>query len=136
MNITDDEALACLKVLIAMGKADGRLQGDERKALEAAVHRFDVPLGTSLDALLREAIDVDAELAVITSSAAKEQLYRSAHFLANADGVSAPEERVLLARIESATSPSAALRAQLASLAPPPGGSAWIESLRGLFRGG
>ena len=88
MVITDDEALACFRLLIAMAQADGKLQADERKSLEAAIHRFDVPGVGAIDALLHVEIDVDAELAKITSSDAKEQLYRSAHFVANADGVS------------------------------------------------
>ena len=135
MVITDDEALACFKVLIAMANADGKLQADERKSLEAAMLRFDVPGVAALDELLRTEVDVDAELAKLTSSDAKEQLYRSAHFVANADGVSAPEERALLERIEAATNPSEALRSQLASLAPPASrGSAWLDSFRGLFK--
>lgn len=135
MVMTDEEALACFRLLIAMAIADGKLQADERKSLEAAIHRFDVPGVGGMDDLLRMKIDVDAELAKIASGEAKEQLYRSAHFVANADGVSAPEERALLAKIEAVTKPSDALRAQLASLAPPASrGSAWLDSLRGLFR--
>lgn len=33
MLIDDDEALACLKVLIAVAKADGKVKADEKKSL-------------------------------------------------------------------------------------------------------
>lgn len=92
-------------------------------------------MSTSVDELLAADIDVDAELAKVTTTEAKEQLYRSAHFMANADGVAAPEEKALLARIDAALGPSDELRARIASLAPPPSSpaSAWLSSLRTFF---
>lgn len=135
MPVAEDEALACLNVLIAMAKADGSVTADEKKSLAAALGGFELPSETSVERLLCSPIDVDAELAKITSDDAKVQLYRSAHFLANADGVSAPEERALLTKIDVACAPSAQLRAQLAALAPPPTrGARWVSSLRALFR--
>ncbi len=135
MLIDEDEALACVKVLIAVAKADGKLAADERKSIAAAVASLQLPTTLSIDELLASEIDHHAELAKITSSEAKEQLYRSAHFMANADGVSHPRERELLAEIDTAVAPSEALRASIASLAPPPssGATRWLESLRGFF---
>lgn len=135
MLIDEDEALASLKVLMAVAKADGRLTPDEKRSLSAAVSSLQLPVSISVDDLLTKEIDVAAELAKIVSTEAKEQLFRSAHFMANADGVSAPEEKALLAQIEATVEPSEELRARMKSLAPPPssGATAWLTSLKGFF---
>jgi tellurite resistance protein len=135
MPIAEAEAVACVRVLVAMAKADGRVTAEEKKSIAAALDGFDVPGIGSAERLLDEDVDVDVELAVVQSAEAREQLYRSAHFLANADGVSAPSERALLERITTATSPSPELVAQLARLAPLPRSSAFLDSVRALFRG-
>ncbi|HVJ94747.1 MAG TPA: DUF533 domain-containing protein [Labilithrix sp.] len=134
MSIAEDEALACLKVLVAVAKADGRIRPDERKSLAAAIGGFQLPADTSVEELLSAELEIDVELAKITSAEAKEQVYRSAHFLVNADGTSAPEEHALLARIEAATAPSETLRSQLAGLAPPTRSVTLLTSLRSWFR--
>jgi tellurite resistance protein len=134
MTIAADEALACLNVLIAVAKADGKVKADERKSLAAAISGFELPPDTSVEALLAADIDVAAELAKVASSEAKEQVYRSAHFLANADGSSAPEEQALLARIEAATAPSDELRSRLAALAASSARGSFVDSIRAFFR--
>ncbi|WP_146647551.1 DUF533 domain-containing protein [Labilithrix luteola] len=135
MPIAEEEALACLNVLVAMARADGKIDPAEKKSLAAAIASFDLPPSISADQLLAEKVDVDAELAKIGTSDAREQIYRSAWFLAHADGRSVPEERAILDRIAAVTNPSDALRAQLSNLAPAKGrSSAFVESLRGLFR--
>lgn len=135
MPIAEEEAVACLKVLVAVAKADGRIQEGERKSLAAAIARFELPVSVSVEAVLEGDVDLDAELAKITSPEAREQVYRSASFLAAADGRSAPEEQALLVRIANVVQPSDELRGQLASLAPTSSrGPAFLESLRGLFR--
>jgi tellurite resistance protein len=135
MLIAEDEALACLKVLVALAKADGKVKADEKKSLAAAISRLELPVGITADGLLAENVDVAAELAKITSPEAREQLYRSAHFMANADGTMAPEESTLLDRIDEVSAPSETLRAQMTTLAPPAsGGTSLIDSLLGLFR--
>lgn len=137
MPIAEEEALACLNVLVAMARADGKVDPAEKKSLAAAIASFDLPPSVSAEQLLGENVDVDAELAKIETSEAREQIYRSAWFLAHADGRSAAEERAILDRIAAVTNPSEALKAQLANLAPVPTqgrSSAFMESLRGLFR--
>jgi len=135
MLIAEDEALACLKVLVAIAQADGKVKADEKKSLAAAISSFDLPVGVSVDGLLAEAIDIAGELGKITSAEAREQVYRSAFFLAHADGDAAPEERALLAQIEAATAPSDALRSQMAGLEQSSSrGATLMDSLRALFR--
>ncbi len=135
MPIAEEEALACLNVLVAMARADGKVDPAEKKSLAAAIASFDLPPTVSADQLLAENVDVDAELAKIGTPEAREQIHRSAWFLAHADGRSVAEERAILDRIEAVTEPTATLKAQLANLAPAKGRSlAFMESLRGLFR--
>jgi tellurite resistance protein len=135
MPIVESEAVASLKILVAIAMADGHVDADERKALSSALVSFELPFALSLESLFAETVDVDAELAKVTSAEGREQLYRSAHFLARADGRASTEEGALLDRVAAATSPSEQLIAELARLAPSPSRrSAFVESLRGLFR--
>lgn len=134
MLIAEEEALACLKILAALAKADGTVKADERRSLEAAIASLQLPLGTTAEGLLAETIDVPSELAKVESAEAREQLYRSAHFLAYSDGSSATDERALLAQIEATTAPSEALRAQMASLVPAARSAGLLGSLRALFQ--
>lgn len=135
MLLDEDEALACLKILVALAKADGKIDSDEKRSIAAAISSLDLPVGITVDGLLAETIDVDAELAKVRSLAAREQLYRSAHFMANADGRTAPEERALLDQIDAVSGPNDQLRAQMTTLVPP--GStprSLLDTLRGFFR--
>jgi uncharacterized membrane protein YebE (DUF533 family) len=135
MLLDEDEALACLKVLVALAKSDGKVLTDEKKSIAAAISSFALPVGVSVDGLLAETVDVGTELAKITSKEAKEQLYRSAYFLAHADGTAAPQERALLEKIDLASAPSDELRSQMTTLVPPANSRASIfEALRGVFR--
>lgn len=137
MPIAEEEALACLNVLVAMARADGKVEAAEKKSLAAAIASFDLPPSVSAEQLLGENVDVDTELTKIETPEAREQIYRSAWFLAHADGRSVPAERAILDRIAAVTNPSDALKAQLANLAPARANSrssALVESLRGLFR--
>jgi len=117
MSIAEDEALATLRILVAIARADGSIHTDERKSLAAALESLGgdvaLPGGLATDRLLDETIDLDAELAVLTSPDAREQIYRSAYFMAFADGSCSKEEQAILDRIAVATEPSAETLAQL-----------------------
>ena len=63
MPATENEALAGLRVLVAVAKSDGRVDADERRALDDAFSRVPNSGGADLDRLLDEAVDIDAELA-------------------------------------------------------------------------
>jgi tellurite resistance protein len=112
MPIHSDEANACVKVLVALAKADGRVHADELRSLTAAFSGLDVDVA-SLRSLLDENIDVAAEVVKITSAEGREQTYRSAYFLAYADGECSASERAILEVIAAATVPSDEQRASL-----------------------
>jgi uncharacterized membrane protein YebE (DUF533 family) len=136
MTIEENEAIACLKVLILLAEADGVVDDGERKSLAGAATGFQIP--ESVDQLLADReIDLATELAKITSDEAREQLYRSAFFMAHADGTMANEEKVFLEKVAAAIKPSAALQASLESTfaaAPPSKASAFLAGLGGLFK--
>lgn len=135
MLLDEDEALACLKVLVALAKADGRITGDEKKSISAAISSLQLPVGVSVDGLLSETVDVTSELSKVSTLEGREQLYRSAYFLAHADGNAAPQERALLDQIDAVSAPSDALRSQMTTLIPPSSSKSGVfDALRGFFR--
>ncbi len=127
-DIADDEALACLKILVAIARADGTVHNDERKSLAAALEGFQLPAGVSVDSLLEQKVDVDAELGAIKSAEAREQLYRSAYFMAFADGTCTNEEQAILDRIAEVSGVTPEQRSSLDGLF-----YATRESSAGLF---
>lgn len=114
MPITNEEALASLRILVAIAQADGAVHEDERRSLAAAASTLE--LGVKVDDVLREAVDLDVELARLHSDEAKEQAFRSAYFMAHADGNCSAEEAALLDRIATKTGTSAEQRAALSRL--------------------
>ena len=135
MAISESEASACLEVLVAIMKADGRIDPGERKSLAAALEAFETS-GTSVDALLDAPVDLDAALAKIRSEEAREQTYRSAWFMAHADGSCGQAEADLLAKVEAALAPSPASKARVSQVFAKPQGkaAALLEAVGGLFR--
>lgn len=123
MSITENEALASLRILVAIARADGTVHNDERKSLAAAIESlqstdeggsgFSLPSGLTLEKLLGETVDVEAQLRELQSPEAREQIYRSAYFMAYADGTCTKEEQAILDRIAVATDPSAEQRNSL-----------------------
>ena len=92
MSATEAEALAGLKVLVAVAKADGRIDPEERRSLEDAFAGVNLPASVTLDGLLAGEVDLGAEVARITDPAARDAIFNAAYTLAHADGhASAPE---------------------------------------------
>ncbi|HEY8077406.1 MAG TPA: DUF533 domain-containing protein [Labilithrix sp.] len=136
MAIPQDEASACLEILVAMMKADGRVDPAEKKSLAAALEAFEVQ-GTSIEKLLDAPVDVDAALARITSTEGRDQAFRSAVFMAHADGQCGKAEEELLAKIEAALDPPPGSKARLSqTFAAKPQGkaAALVEAVSGLFK--
>ncbi len=136
MAIPESEASACLEILVAMMKADGRVDPAEKKSLAAALDAFETT-ATSVERLLEGPVDVDAALAKITSAEAREQTYRSAYFMAHADGRCGQAEADLLAKIEAALDPPPGSKARLSQVfaAKPQGKTATLlDAVGGLFR--
>lgn len=96
MPMTEKEALASLKILVAVAKADGKLHASERKSLEKVLSGGKLPAGTSVEALLKAKIDIADEVAKIESQEAKEATYAAAYTLANSDLDYSAEEKALL----------------------------------------
>jgi len=102
MSLTPQEALAGIKVLIFMARADGIFRAEEEQILLETCETLPLPPDISLLDLVRQDIDLEAELAHITSPAAREQVYAAALALACADRNRSPEEREVLVRIRNA----------------------------------
>ena len=102
MTLPPQEALAGIKVLIFMARADGIFRAEEEQILLETYETLGLPPEVSLLDLVREDIDLEAELAHITTPAAREQVYAAALALACADRNRSPEEREVLARIKNA----------------------------------
>jgi uncharacterized protein (DUF697 family) len=94
MEINEKEGTACLRVLVAVAKADGKVSPEETAALEAALEAL--PGSDDLKGMLAETIDLDATLAEIKSQDARDYLWQSAYSLVHADSVASPEEQTLL----------------------------------------
>lgn len=121
MTIRETEAVASLKILAAVARADGSVHNDERKSLAAALEVLELEKPVSIDDLLTtdEGIDVGAELKKLESPEAREQVYRSAFFMAYADGSCTREEEALLELIAAETGVTAKQRESLARLFVP-----------------
>jgi uncharacterized protein (DUF697 family) len=99
MDKNEKEATACMRVLVAVARADGAISAEERTALEAA---FDVlPGDAAVARLLDESPDFEQALAEVTSDAARETLFQSAYGLIHADGEASAEEKKLLDRMRA-----------------------------------
>jgi len=100
-TLNHTEAMAAMRLLVAVAKADDHVHDDELKALEAALAALPVPVGATLnkatlDNLFAETHEVADLLAEIESQAAKEQVYLSMYSMAYADGDCSPVEQSLL----------------------------------------
>jgi uncharacterized protein (DUF697 family)/tellurite resistance protein len=113
MSIAENEALASLRILVAVARADGTIHNDERKSLAAALESLELPGGMTVEKLLAEEVDVTAQLRELKSPEAREQIYRSAYFMAYADGSCTKEEEALLAQVAVATDTTAETRTSL-----------------------
>jgi uncharacterized protein (DUF697 family) len=100
MEIDTKEGTACLRVLVALAKADGKITADERAALEAAVEVL--PGASDLKPFLDESPSFETLLPGIRSTDARSQLWQSAYSLVHADGTASPEEQALLDKMRIA----------------------------------
>lgn len=99
MEINVNEAKACLRALVAVAKADGRITDDELAALVSTLGAL--PGSNDLAPYLEEKVDFDQLLAEITTPQAREQLWQSAYGMVHADGKATPEEQKLLDRMRT-----------------------------------
>ena len=102
MSISEAEAVAGLRILVAVAKADGTIHDDERAALTAALEGLKLPDETTVDDLLAEPVDVERVLRAVASPDARAEIYDSAYGMANADGRCTAEEKHLLVLLAKA----------------------------------
>lgn len=102
MAISTKEAVASLRLLVSVARADGVLHDEEKKVLESTLDELweELPDEANLESFLDEDVDLDEQLGKLKSDDAREEAYRSAYLLAHADGECSSEEQELLERIE------------------------------------
>ncbi|WP_394822620.1 YcjF family protein [Pendulispora albinea] len=100
--ISVTEGLAGLRILVAIAKADGKLMDEERNALEEALGEVQLPEGITLDTLLDEPVDVEAQIERIVSPEARRETYQAAVNISMVDGDCDPSEKQILDRLEVA----------------------------------
>jgi uncharacterized protein (DUF697 family)/uncharacterized tellurite resistance protein B-like protein len=101
MSMSGKETIAGVRVLVCVAKADGVVHEEERKALAASLEGAPLPLGMTLETLLAESIDLDAQLEHLVTPEAKDQVFKSACSLAYADGACSPEEQKMLDHLQA-----------------------------------
>jgi uncharacterized protein (DUF697 family)/tellurite resistance protein len=102
VELTAQEALASLRVLVAIAQADGVLHERERVVLEAALADVELPDGSNPQDLLHETPDLEAAIAQLQSQDARRHAYSAAFAMARADGECHPTEAALLDRLREA----------------------------------
>lgn len=95
------ESLATLRILVCVAKADGVIRDAERAALQAALDGAQLPAGTTVESLLAETVDLDAELKRVATPEARDAVYNGAYGMVNSDGKASAEETALLERIRA-----------------------------------
>lgn len=121
MPIRENEAVASLRILAAIARADGSVHNDERKSLAAALDNVELSTPVKIDDLLSKdvTIDVKSELAKLESEEARDQIYRSAFFMAHADGTCTKEEQAILDLVAQETNVSPEARQSLERIFTP-----------------
>lgn len=84
--LTENQAIATLRVLVRLAKAGGAIPAGERSALESAFRRLKLPSNITPASLLDETCDLDVQLILFRTLDARESLYRSALALVHAGG--------------------------------------------------
>ena len=104
MLVEPQEAIASLKLLTCMAKADGKLDPEEKKILTEAWQKAQklskLPEDITLDSLFAEDIVIEDVLPQINTPKMQKILYQVALILAEINGI-APAERIILDKIES-----------------------------------
>jgi nucleotide-binding universal stress UspA family protein/uncharacterized protein (DUF697 family) len=108
------EALARLKVLICVAKADGILNESEKVQLRSSARVF--ARGMMWDHLLDESIDLSAELGQITTPVEQELTYYTAYRLIAAKAEPHPSEKNIIEQIKDTFNLDAATIEQLHEL--------------------
>ncbi len=102
MSVKPDEAIAGIKLLTCLAKADGKLHPEEQKILTEAWHKAQqlstLPEELTIADILAEDIKIEDILLQIVTPKIQTVLYKVAYVLAKIDGI-APEEQIILDKI-------------------------------------
>jgi uncharacterized protein (DUF697 family) len=101
MAFTEQEAIASFRMLVCIAHADGKIHEEERNSLEWALRGIELPKGVTLENLLYEETNVDAQLKLIKNPEAQEACYTSAYAMAHADGDCSTEEKKIIDHIKA-----------------------------------
>jgi tellurite resistance protein len=96
---------ASLRVLLAVASADGAIDSDERRLLNAAAER----LGGTLHVRAVSPRELDDALSQIGTAEARDLTFTASVALANVDGRCTAEEHALLEKIRDALAPGGAI---------------------------
>jgi uncharacterized protein (DUF697 family) len=102
MAVISREALAGIRLMICMAKADGVLRSEERYQLEDALAGVDLPEKLTIATLLDEQNDAEKLAAEITTAEARDSVYASVFAMAYADREMAPSEAKIISMLRKA----------------------------------
>lgn len=94
MEVNLQEATACVRALVAIAKADGKITAEERETLMTALSAL--PASSDLQPFLDATFDFDQVLSEVKTPQAREQLWQSAYSMIHAEGTASPEEERLV----------------------------------------
>ena len=102
MLIEPQEAIAGIKLLVCLAKADGKLHPEEAKILTEAWKKAQqlstLPEDITIENILEEDIQIEEILPKIVTPKAQKVLYKAACVIAKIDEI-APEQRIILNKI-------------------------------------
>jgi uncharacterized protein (DUF697 family) len=87
---------------VAVAKADGKIDPGERATLAEALEEAPLLEGATVDSLFDGDPRFDAAMNEVKSAGARDDVFKAAYAMANADGTCAPEEQALLDRLQAA----------------------------------
>ena len=96
------EALAGIRLMICMAKADGVLRAEERFQLEDALAGVELPDGLTIASLLEESNDAAKLASEIKGAEARDSIYASVFAMAYADREMAPSEAKIITMLRKA----------------------------------
>lgn len=99
MTAENREALASLRIILAVAKADGRIAPEEEAALNNFILTLPEEGRPSLDSLLADDIILEEELAFLTTEESRKRVHAAASLIAKADGTIDDAEAAILERI-------------------------------------
>ncbi|MFN0241751.1 MAG: hypothetical protein ACKVWV_02575 [Planctomycetota bacterium] len=96
LSLTENQAIATLRVLVRLSKSGGTIQPARRAGLERAFQRLKLPANITPSSLLDETCDLDVQLYLFRTLEARESLYRSAvAMVLTESGGTTAEQRML-----------------------------------------